>query len=144
VLLAGSHVCKSILEEELEVLGRQPVICNPLASFTGEDLRHTTTSDGNVIWKESDPVHLTEAAYDEWGLSIISLWKSAEAGGRRRIASIIEEERRSNSRGGGRGGGRGRGGQAAEDGEADAATDGGRRGLSTTASHRIEAIRNSC
>jgi hypothetical protein len=81
VLLTGSHVCKSILEEELEGLGRQPVIYNPLASFTGEDLCHTTTSDGNAIWKESDLVHLTEAAYEEWGLAIISMWKSAEAGG---------------------------------------------------------------
>jgi hypothetical protein len=33
VLLAGSHVCKSLLEEELEGLGRQPVIYSPLASL---------------------------------------------------------------------------------------------------------------
>jgi hypothetical protein len=111
VLLTGRRVCRSILEDELECLGRQPVIYSPLTAFTGEDLCHTTTSDGNVIWKETDPVHLTEAAYLEWGHAIISLWKSTEAGGRRRIASIIEEERRPVGRGGGRTGNRGQGGR---------------------------------
>jgi hypothetical protein len=111
VLLTGSRVCRSVLEDELEGLGRQPVIYSPLAAFTGDDLRHTATSDGNSIWKETDPVHLSEAAYVEWGHAITSLWRSSEAGGRRRIASIIEEERRPGGRGGGRAGNRGQGGR---------------------------------
>jgi hypothetical protein len=65
VLLAGSHVVKSVLEEELEGLSRQPVIFNPLASFNGDGLRHTSSSNSNIIWPEADPVHLTEAAYKE-------------------------------------------------------------------------------
>jgi hypothetical protein len=111
VLLTGGRVCRSVLEDELECLGRQPVIYSPLTAFTGDDLRHTTTSDGNAIWRETDPVHLSEAAYVEWGHAIISLWRSTEAGGRRRIASIIEEERRPVGRGGGRAGSRGQGGR---------------------------------
>jgi hypothetical protein len=108
ILTAAAHVVRSLMEEELEESSRQPVFFNPVAAFSGEDLR-SMAADGSCVWQTDDPVHLTEAAYDAVGVSLLELWQNPDQGSRRQVASIVEGY--SVLPTGGRGGGGGRGGR---------------------------------
>jgi hypothetical protein len=111
ILTAAAHVVRSLMEEELEECSRQPVFFNPVAAFSGEYLR-SMTADGSCVWLTDDPVHITEAAYDAVGVSLLELWQNPDQGSRRRVASIVEGDsvlptggRGSRGGRGGRGGG---------------------------------------
>jgi hypothetical protein len=83
ILTAAAHVVRSLMEEELEECSRQPVFFNPVAAFSGDDLG-SMVADGSCVWQTDDPVHLTEAAYDAVGISLLD---PAESGSRQQEKS---------------------------------------------------------
>ena len=94
ILLGAASTCRNIIAGEGEKSGLSLYTFDPVAAFGGgQKLAAKTSSAGLSVWKESDPVHLTSAAYKDIASLIQhqagTLVSGVPASGCRRINRII-------------------------------------------------------
>jgi len=88
----GARAAEKVIEMELKRMGREATIYDPLTPFeTNVPLAEIRGSSGMCIWAASDPVHLSNSAYNDVLNGIMSVASDVinTTGGRQRLTSII-------------------------------------------------------
>jgi hypothetical protein len=127
LLGSAAHTCRNIIEDALEGINADYIFYNPVTNISEGPLTEMKASDGQLIWQNNDPVHLSDTAYGDIGLALLDLWLHSEFTLRKRIDSIIVDHnlwgifrgrgRRAGFRGGNPRRGRGRGQQYPDSGQ---------------------------
>jgi hypothetical protein len=104
VLRSASTTVEAAITREMASTNISTTIWDPTSTFKGDSLKGLRSGNGASIWREDDPVHLTDAAYADLGGALAAMaggcGHTEDTASRRRLASIIYEDVRPSVRGG--------------------------------------------